>query len=75
MRPRRPGAHDARMDRVTAIARLPGDYGFALLLRDAGASEGEIAARFGTDRNGVRHLLVLAEAKLDALLASTEPEG
>lgn len=60
------------MDKQSAIARLPGTYGFALFLRDLGLSDAEIAIRLGLDEKVTSNLLTVAEAKLRQLMSSGE---
>ncbi|HEX7738093.1 MAG TPA: hypothetical protein VF426_00440 [Marmoricola sp.] len=59
-------------ERSTSIARLPGKYGFALFLRDAGLSDDEIAVRLDLDVGATRNLLALAERKLAGLGPESE---
>lgn len=55
-------------DPNSPIARLPGKYGYALFLRDAGLDDEEIATRLDLDLGATRNLLALAEQKLTTLV-------
>lgn len=57
--------------RVEALRRLPEAYALALRLRDRGVTEEKIAERLGIDPTAVGPLLVLAEAKLRAMLGGS----
>lgn len=56
------------MDKESALAHLPGNYGFALFLRDLGLSTTEIAIRLGLDDKATTNLLRIADAKLRELM-------
>jgi DNA-binding CsgD family transcriptional regulator len=58
----------ATMDRAEAVRLLPEKYARALLLRDQGYEEAEIAAALGIVPEAIGTLLRLAEAKLQQLL-------
>lgn len=51
------------------MSHLPGAYGFALFLREAGLDDEAIAVRLGIEPSAARNLLVLAEKKLAILMA------
>jgi predicted transcriptional regulator len=55
------------------VRRLPTAYSLALRLRDAGVSEELIAECLQIERAAVKPLLVVAEAKVQAILR--EPFG
>lgn len=57
------------MDYAAAVALLPGDYGLALLLDDAGAEPAIITRRLDIDIAAVGPMLDLARIKLTSLLA------
>jgi DNA-directed RNA polymerase specialized sigma24 family protein len=59
-------------DVVSAIALLPDAYRHALHLRLGGASSDEIAAALRLEPSAVEPLLVVADAKLRALMLDDE---
>jgi DNA-directed RNA polymerase specialized sigma24 family protein len=61
-----------RVDRGTAIDRLPEAYANALRLRDQGHDNEAIAARLNISPEAVGPLLRLASAKLQTILAENE---
>ena len=63
------------MDRAAGMSRLPGAYGFALFLRDAGLDDEAIAVRLGIEPSAARNLLVLAERKLAILIDNHDASG
>jgi DNA-directed RNA polymerase specialized sigma24 family protein len=56
------------MDRAEAVRLLPEKYARALLLRDRGCEDAQIAAALGIVPEAIGPLLRLAEAKLQRLL-------
>lgn len=59
--------------RVEALRQLPAAYSLALRLRDAGLSEELIAECLGIELVALGPLLVVAEAKLAAILGEASP--
>ncbi|MPZ64973.1 MAG: hypothetical protein GEU83_05490 [Pseudonocardiaceae bacterium] len=59
--------------RAEALRQLPATYSLALRLRDAGLSEELIAECLGTEVVTLGPLLVVAEAKLAAILGEASP--
>jgi hypothetical protein len=57
------------VNHVEAVAELPITYAVALRLREAGATDGLIAAALDIEADAVESVLDLADAKLAALLA------
>jgi hypothetical protein len=54
--------------RAEALLRLPEPYALGLRLRDAGTPVQEIADRLGIEPEALDPFLVVAEAKLEAIL-------
>lgn len=63
------------MERAEALQLLPPQYGAALRLADAGASEQAIAEALEIEPATIGPLLKIAEAKLQRILAGAEPGG
>jgi DNA-directed RNA polymerase specialized sigma24 family protein len=59
------------VDRAAALELLPDTYAAALRLRDAGLEAAEIGRQLGIAPEAVASALVLAEAKLQRLLAES----
>jgi DNA-directed RNA polymerase specialized sigma24 family protein len=59
------------VDRDSALQLLPDTYAAALRLRDAGLEPAEIGRQLGIAPEAVASALVLAEAKLQRLLAES----
>jgi hypothetical protein len=57
------------VERSEALDLLPGLYGAALRLREAGRAEPDIADALEVDHESIAALLVIGERKLAALLA------
>lgn len=55
-----------RHNRTEALNRLPLPYSVALRLRDAGIEDAVIAECVGVEQEGLRSLMLIAEAKLAA---------
>jgi hypothetical protein len=55
--------------RARALRRLPVAHSLALRLRDSGVGEELIAEVLGVDPEALGPLLVVAQAKLDAILS------
>jgi len=64
-----PGSEEVR---AQALHRLPVAYSLGLRLRDAGLTEELIAEVLGVEPEAVGPLLVVAQAKLDAILSGTK---
>jgi len=60
--------------RAEALRRLPAAYSLAVELRDAGVAGAMIAARLGIEPVALGPLLIVAEAKLRAILEEFSPE-
>jgi DNA-directed RNA polymerase specialized sigma24 family protein len=60
--------------RARAVGELPAMYAEAIRLRDAGVTNEEIAVRLGIEVVAVRPLLIVAEAKLEAILGRNASE-
>jgi hypothetical protein len=62
-----PSARQSR--RAAAMRHLPGTYSLALRLRDAGLADELIAECLAVEREALKPLLDVAEAKLAAILS------
>jgi DNA-directed RNA polymerase specialized sigma24 family protein len=71
MSARRPSRSVVAVDRAAALELLPDTYAAALRLRDAGLEAGEIGRQLGIAPEAVASALVLAEAKLQRLVAES----
>lgn len=61
-----------RVDRETALSRLPATYETALRLRNAGLDDAGVASQLQIPLEAVGPLIHLAEAKLARLIAGSE---
>jgi len=61
-----------RVDRETALSRLPATYETALRLRNAGLDDAGVASKLQIPLEAVGPLIHLAEAKLARLIAASE---
>jgi DNA-directed RNA polymerase specialized sigma24 family protein len=64
-----------RMDQERALRELPEIYAAALRLRDAGLDDDAIAARLGMPVEGLPPLLMIAAAKLAAVMDDSRIGG